>query len=83
VSGVILRVTSAHGASLSFRAKDRGSGLSNWALVNGRTTLARRTRFAGAQNVTMPRRVPSHLRLVLHDKAGNTKRTAVRIVRRR
>ena len=52
VKDAVLRVTSARAARLSFRAKDRGSGLARWELTSGKRVLARRTRFKGVQSHT-------------------------------
>jgi 6-phosphogluconolactonase (cycloisomerase 2 family) len=83
VSEPVLRVTGPQTATLSFHAKDRGSGLARWKLTAGKSVLARRSRFSGAHRVTLSKRVPSRMRLVLRDKAGNTTSAAVRIRHRR
>lgn len=80
VTDARLRVTGRHAATLSFRAKDRGSGLSRWELVAGKRVLARRSRFKGAQKITLTKRV-GKVSLVLRDKAGNTTRAAVKVRR--
>jgi hypothetical protein len=78
VKDAVLRVTSARSARLSFRAKDRGSGLARWELKSGKRVLARRTRFKGVQRVTLPKHV-GKVSLMLRDKAGNMTRAAVHV----
>jgi DNA-binding beta-propeller fold protein YncE len=81
VKDAVLHVTGGRSASLSFHAKDRGSGLARWDLKAGTHLVAHRTRFKGAQKVTLPKHV-GKLSLVLRDKAGNTARTTVHVRRR-
>ena len=81
VKDAVLQVTGAHAGQISFRAKDRGSGLARWELRAGRRTLARRTRFKGVQKVTVPGRL-SKVDLLLRDRAGNTTRARVKVRRR-
>jgi hypothetical protein len=81
VRAAVLKLTSARTGKLKFHAKDRGSGLQRWQLKSGGRVLAQRTRFSGAQRVTLPKKRVGALSLVLRDRAGNTARTTVKVLR--